>query len=353
MKIIFFNLHHNGDIYPSKEPIRTIVKNNSAHTFSIYVASFTSLFIDIKGLEILDNNIENKDIDNTKEYYIKNNILYINTYVGNRIKESKLIFDKDSNNEYYTRIINEINNLEITPKLIFHNLQMIEFMPSIFDNISMNDVPEQVKLSLKNPCIFLFNMIGNWKKINLDFNLLISDLALKYSTYIIIVAKKTTIKLKNVICISDLNIEDSLDGKNLLIYTYIASFCSIIISSSTGGAMCIFNRYTMTSQVKQYIIMLYNEDMNAHLLDVFKISFVSSLKKYIIQDNKHFIPLNKYAPEDVIVAIDKIGPISPANFTTTGGRLKNSRNRKSKGRSRKNKIMRLRSRNLRCKEKNK
>ena len=371
MKIILFNTFHNGDIFFTKEFIRAIVNNNPEHNFSIACRQFYSLFSDIKDLEIserptdFDANIKSEDIDLTKEYYIKDNILYIFSVpvinVGTREQPSmrwECNVTLECFNKYFTNVITNINsNLEeVKPKLIFNSLNKTDFLPSIFNNIKFGDLPIIVQSSLKNQCIFYYNLKPLSTSTHIDDDKLIEALAIKYSEYTIIVTKNTTIKLKNIICLYDLDIEitkETIDGKNLLFYAYIASFCPIIILKDTGGALCVFNKYTMTSSINQYIILVYCDNINKIQEKSFNISFITSMQNLIIKDNKHLIPLNKYTPADIIGEIDKIGPISPANFTSTGGRLKFTRNRKSKGKMRKNKNMRLRSRNLRCKEKNK
>jgi hypothetical protein len=172
----------------------------------------------------------------------------------------------------------------------------------------------------------------------------IEAFALKYPSFTIIVPKETTVKMKNVICLYDLNIRETEDGKNLLIYAFIASFCPVIVAKEIGGALTIFNRDMMKSTLKQHIILLYSEYLDTAIKNNFGASMLEGLHKLILQDNKHLITLSKYDSDTIIGEIDKIGEIHPYAPLPSGGsrkynftkkrniymRGKRSRNKKTK-----------------------
>ena len=330
MKVILFNTFHNGDIYFTKEFIRTIVKSNPEHKFHIVCRQFYSLFSDIENLEVLerpndvDYNIKSEDIDMTKQYYIFNEALYINVStllnIGTaEVKTGKVfcLINLDCLNKYFKDNIDGANTLDIQPKLVFNNLKPEEFLPTIFAGMELSHLPLEVQTVLKGPCIYYYNMTA------LSSSIITSDeddkniesIALKYPSYTVIVPKETKIKMKNVISLYDLNIKETPDGKNLLVYAYVASFCSVIITKETGGALIILNKDMMNSNIEQYIIVYYSQEKEKELRNIFAQSFVENMQKLIKKDNKHLIPLAKYDAESLLIEIDKIGEIHAAKLS--------------------------------------
>ena len=84
MKIVFFNCAHNGDLFCIREIVEHIVYNNSNnHEFIMACLYSFSIFSDIKNLKIINymdivSYINNQEI----QYFIHDNILYINTWAG-------------------------------------------------------------------------------------------------------------------------------------------------------------------------------------------------------------------------------------------------------------------------------
>jgi hypothetical protein len=142
-----------------------------------------------------------------------------------------------------------------------------------------------------------------------DDNKNIEAISSKYAGYKVIVPKETTSKAENIICLLNLNIKEDNDGKNLLIYAYIASFCPIIISQESGGAQVIFNRYTLRTNIAQYIIYYASHEREKSVIETQGISTIEAIQKLFTRDNKHLIPLFKYDTESLLGEIDKIGEI--------------------------------------------
>jgi len=331
MKIILFNTLRNGDLFFTKEFIRAIVNKNPAHKFSMLCRQFFSLYDDIKNLEVIkrpdiaDFDTKPEDIDYHKEYYIKDYTLYINVSVsvkkeGGHIHTHCHAALNDCMNDHFERIIKEANALEFKPKLVFDKLTPVEYTPAVLDNMKMSDIPVEVRSILKNPCVFYYNLnaisVANINSIDNDKN--IEAIANKYSGYTVITAKPTKITLANVKALSDYNITEDVDGKNLLMYAYIASFCPIVISMDTGGSQVIFNRYTLTSDIPQHIIFYLSEKRESDLNKDFGITITKAIQKSFTRDNKHMIPLYKYDPETLLGEIEKIGPIQPPNLPLEG-----------------------------------
>lgn len=323
MRIIFFNTLHNGDLFFTKEFIRAIVKNNTAHKFYIACRQFYSLYSDIENLEVLerpgdiDFNIKSKDIDMTKQYYIKDGALYINASLAinngtieHPHKKYYCNIKLECINKYFSDIIKGVNILEVEPKLKYSDLGSYDFIPNVLDGMKFDDLPPQIKSALAMPSIFYYNLAPlSSPKTSTDDDKNIEVLSQKYPTYTIICAKETTVKIKNVISLYDVDIKETPDGKNLLINAYIASYCPIIISKDTGGALIIFNKYTLTTNFKQYVIMLYSEEGDYNLGKTYGLTFIESIKRLVIKQNKHLIPLNKYNSETLLKEIERIGPI--------------------------------------------
>ena len=333
MKIILFNTLRNGDLFFTKEFVRAIVNKNPAHTFSMLCRQFFSIYDDMKNLEvikrpdIIDFNAKPEDIDYHKEYYIKDNILYINASVS--VKKDYIhtychAALNDCMNDHFERIIKETNMLDFEPKLVFNKLTVSEYTPAVLDNMKMSDIPVEVRSILKNPCVFYYNLnsLSNVNVNIIDNDKNIEAIANKHSGYTVIAAKPTKIALANVKALSDFNIKEDADGKNLLMYAYIASFCPIVIVMDTGGSQVIFNRYTLTSDIPQHIIYFLSEKRESDINKDFGITIVKAIQKLFTRDNKHLIPLFKYDSDTVLAEIEKIGPIQPPNLPleSSGGR---------------------------------
>jgi len=347
MKVILFNTFHNGDIYFTKEFIRTIVKSNPEHKFHIVCRQFYSLFSDIENLEVLerphnvDYNTNSEDIDMTKQYYMYNETLYINasTLLNVGTAESKsgktfCLINLDCLNKYFKDNIDGANTLEIHPKLVFNTLKPEEFLPTIFTGMKLSDLPLEVQSVLTRPCIYYYNMKALTSSIisgdEDDTN--IESIALKYPSYTVIVPKETKIKIKNVISLYDLNIKETPDGNNLLIYAYVASFCSVIVTKETGGALIILNKDMMNSNIKQYIIVYYSEEKGKQLKSEYGQTFIENMQKLITKDNKHLIPLAKYDSGTLLREVEKIGPIQAPTLplVVSGGGLLRAKQRTKK-----------------------
>jgi hypothetical protein len=246
-------------------------------------------------------------------------------------------------NKYYSDNIHGANSLGIEPKLVFNNLSYEESLPVIFTGLKFGDLPIEVKSCLAKPCIFYFNMkpVSPWFPAKdgtyPDDNKNIESIALKYPSYTIIVPKETTVKMQNVISLYNLNIIETEDGKNLLIYALIASFCPVIVAKEIGGALTMFNRDMMKSTLKQHIILLYSEFLDASIKNTFGASMLEGLQKLILKDNKHLIPLSKYDSETILGEIEKIGTIHPPTLPldpVSGGNRKYKRTMKRKSKVR-------------------
>jgi len=362
MRIIFFNTLHNGDLFFTKEFIRAIVKNNTAHKFYIACRQFYSLYSDIENLEVLerpddiDFNIKSNDIDMTKQYYIKDGALYINASLAsnngtieNPQKKYYCNINLECINKYFSDIIKGVNTLEVEPKLKYSDISSYDFIPTVLDAVKFDDLPPQIKSALATPSIFYYNLAPlSSPKTTIDDDTNIEALSQKYPTYTIICAKETTVKTKNVISLYDLDIKETPDGKNLLINAYIASYCPIIISKDTGGALIIFNKYTMTTNFKQHVIMLYSEEGDHNLGKTFGLTFIESVKRLVIKQNKHLISLNKYNSEILLKEIEKIGPIQPPKIPLehSGGRRLASRYKRRTKKNRRKNIKRQRTKEV-------
>lgn len=361
MKIIFFNTFHNGDLLFTKESIRNIVNNNSTHTFYIACRQFYSLYSDIDKLQVLkrpddvDGNIKSTDIDLTKKYYIKDGTLYLNASVAINngtleVPSIKFVCNsflkKECINNWFTDIINGANTLGVEPKLIFKELNKEEFIPTVLAGFNFKDLPSELKSSMKTPCIFFYNIYATSAQTTFgDDDKNIESIASKYPSYTVIVAKETKIKMKNVLSLYDLNIREAPDGKNLLMYAYVASFCPIIVTKETGAALTIFNRDMMTSSHDQHIIIFFSEEGSKMLKREYGNTLIEALNELIIRDNKHLIPLGKYDSETLLGEIEKIGPVQPAKLAlelSGGSRFTSTSKRRIKIRMTKRKILRKR-----------
>ena len=326
----------NGDLFIMKEYIRRIVDNNPDHRFSIACRTLYALFSDMN-IEVLKRphninfNIKSDNINISKKYYRKGDTLYIN--VGGAIITAEGRHDYaglGDSNKWFSEMIQEVNSKEnIEPKLIFRPLDKKEHLPSIFNNRNFNSLHQEVKEALKKPCIFFYNIEATWThanvqiKIAVDDNKLIEQLAIRYPSYMIIAAKETTVKLPNVLALSDVNIIMSEDGENLILYAYIAAFCSIIIAKQTGGSeIGVSNKFIAESDTNQFIIFIYSPSPS-NTEEKKEFTMKDRLYTYVSSDKKHIIPTRKYDTESIMAEVEKIGPIGPVTLptgTTVGGR---------------------------------
>ena len=356
MKIILFNTLHNGDQLFFKEFVRAIVNNNPAHKFSMVCRQFYSLYNDVPNLEVIKrpdiinfNTSTAEDVDYSKKYYIKGGTLYINASLALKEPDKFQVYtchalmNECANNEFES-IINGVNTLNIEPKLVFKKLTPIEYTPSVLDGMKIDNLPPEIQSAIKTPCIFYYNIkMLSSSHPGKDDNKNIEAISTKYPGYKVIVPKETTSKGQNIISLVNFSIkeEDDPDGKNLLMFAYIASFCPIIVCLESGGAQVIFNRYTLRTSNPQYIINYLSEERENWVRKEQGISMFEALQKLITRDNKHLIPLYKYDTESLLAEIDKIGPINAPNIPlelSGGARLVHRYKHRTKKKKRKVRI---------------
>lgn len=272
MEIIIHNPSHSGDIFHTLEFVKIFIKSNPNCKFTLVPASCKCLYDNLiaDNVKIIEHNCI-WDTQKQKNVLIKSDIitkihnvlihyecdkLYINSWkmlVQDNTNCINLIGRKD----FIKNVVNKINttyNLNIKFNCI-NDRDLIPLLPDI--NI---DTLEKYLRSLNKKFIFFYNLkstcgIESEYKPNINDTVINNLLSEIDNDTILIVAKKTNIHSEKIINLeSDLNIQMSNDGENLLINEKISRLCDKIYFKINGGSEFILNKKNINIDKNFYLI---------------------------------------------------------------------------------------------------
>lgn len=252
-KIILYNHFHNGDIILSREFIKFIVSNVKLPIEYAHENS-NRLLLDIP-INIL--NINSFNIPREPLSFIKDNILYINTWIGannrsylNSILNPNKGIDIDLSYALFADIIKVINN-ELKINLCLP--AKVDLLPNPDYTKYHINLINQFMSKNKQTKVFIAN--GNCKSgqaYNTPFENVVVSLAKKYRNIIFFLTNKNKkIMMHNVFYTSD--IIQCPFGSDLIENGYLSQFCKIIAGRSSGAHCAAMNKINFTDSNKKHI----------------------------------------------------------------------------------------------------
>ncbi len=240
-QIIFFHNHVNGDSVMSRIFVRQITQSLNKENIEFYYTApraISSYCNDI-GIKKENFNLIGIPYLNHKIFDLIDNNLYINVWIGNY--DIKCCFCMKDIIKHYNNIINDINNkynlnIGIIPDqnpFINFDYSYYNFDPIFFNNYIKNQ--NYLKI------ISIYNVLPQTfiTLCNINFNYIITQLALEYKNYLFITFCNTNLNLPNVISfnkIYDLNLIDY--GVQ---FAYMSTLCDNIIGMLSGVCQFLLN----------------------------------------------------------------------------------------------------------------
>lgn len=307
MTIYIHNPAHNGDVFISSEIVKILVRSNPHTKFKI-VPSCSSILFE----ELVNDNVEicshPKSWLIDKEYH--NDEANRSTDLGhiNRLQHTLLSVVNDNLylNMWMFMTFQYVNCMNITGKHITmkNMLEEIRKDYSIELHFDCNDWRELIPSipyrdtsfmntfidKNKKPILF-FNMNGYSGQ---DENLYSCNFNNNFIQYLlnenpdsqIIIIDECEIKHPNLISLStDVNIQKSLSGDNLVLYAHICRLCHSVYFKLNGGSFFLLNKDNINDKSTQYYLFYddYGENFYAHsIINVFNndIKLLTDFRKH-------------------------------------------------------------------------
>lgn len=294
--ICFFNFFHNGDLFATREFISSLA-NQLGDKFK-YQYSHLRNFKVLKDLNfehiplLLNKNIIPQH--SRYKFFQKENILYINTWIGAYMKGQSIdnVYFAEGVNwiEYHKiwKYIYNILNQNLNLQLIFHD-DIINYIPKInYEIYKIDNVNKFIKSDEgKKKIIISNNEVLSGQSFNaFNYDDLVEYVAENKKDYTIIATKKYETNYKNIIFTDD--IINSNDGCDLNEISYLSTFCDVLIGRNSGP-FCFMNIKENLNNVNKKIIslgkipednFLYNLKTNANW-GFFNDEYMNKVKEFV------------------------------------------------------------------------
>lgn len=233
-KIIFFNHAHKGDLCISKSFINQIINELNidfgyAHYWGEYLLRDMKVeYSYVDGIPILS---DKRHVGN----FISDDILYINTWIGNYFSHSKPGYGectlKSTYDLVYTDIFELIRN---TFKIDIELKNIMEYFPCIdYSYFKIDKIDEFIKSNNSRKKVLLCNVPGltNQCEYNGDMGEIIETISEKYLDIMFLTTHKINCDKKNIRYTGDIIQSDETDLNEI---SYLSKFCDIIVGKNSG-----------------------------------------------------------------------------------------------------------------------
>jgi hypothetical protein len=251
--IVFYNNRNNGDLFYPKECIRNIINANNEFYFKYAIKFGDSIYEDFTNVDFMKYD-EIIGLDNSKDWYVKDNILFFNTAICVGKFHG---CDIDRFNDEFSNNISAINK-ETEFKLKYPILSNESRIPRILTNVKLNtEIIKKNADRVNSQTIFYYNMGSVSGQLPLyDHDKILTKLINKFPEFKIIIPKPSKLNnIPNLIRLDD-TIAETANGKNLLYYSAIAGNCPYVIVPDTGGALFCLCYENMTNKIPQKILYI-------------------------------------------------------------------------------------------------
>lgn len=320
--ILFYNLYHIGDTFFSQPIISEFCRLNNDYNISLLINYNWAIYKDIKNLNIINNDIDDKysdlnyshndfkpenlikysDIYHTIINNISNNDIYkiidgdtlcINTWIGSWNHPNQLVSYDCSPiniNNKFREIIDQINNIyTLNLKYDREEKILLPILPKM-----------TVEFNKNKKSIFYYNYFPRSGQIlPLDFNhhkIILEHLSNKFPDFNIYIPFKIDINCSNVIYT---NIVESPSCENVIQNAHIAMLCDIVISYDIGSCFYYCNSIIDTFNgtwyhigvTNTYYMQMFNSHKNNNIKFVQKNNYLEIIN---LIDTLHYPTLIDY-----------------------------------------------------------
>jgi hypothetical protein len=289
-KIIFYNHAHKGDIFISRSFIDHIIKKIDvdfyyAHYWGEYLLKDMNLeYVNIDDVQIL---FDKRHIGN----FIHEDVLYINTWIGNYFSHFKPRYGECNLNSTYDLMYSEIFEfLENTFKSNIFLKNILEYFPSVdYSFFKINKVDEFLKSNTSKKIILFCNgpSLSGQCEYNGDMKEIVKFLSQRYNDLFFITTHKVDIENKNVMYTGDIIQSNESDLNEI---SYLSTFCDVIIGRSSGPFVYSNVKENIFDESKTFLCfgkketdcLPYNLDIKCKFIfEIF--SNLDNLKKTIVE----------------------------------------------------------------------
>jgi hypothetical protein len=233
-KIIFFNHAHKGDLCISRSFINQIIKEldiefGYAHYWGEYLLQDMKVeYSYVDGIPILS---DKRHVGN----FISDDILYINTWIGNYFRHSKPGYGECTLKSTYDLVYTEIFELiKNTFQINIELKNIMEYFPHIdYSHFKIDKIDQFIKNNNSRKRVLLCNGPGltNQCEYNGDMGEIIETISEKYSDIMFLTTHKINCDKKNIRYTGDIIQSDQTDLNEI---SYLSKFCDIIVGKNSG-----------------------------------------------------------------------------------------------------------------------
>ena len=278
--VYLHNPAHNGDVFVSSEIVKVLIRSNPTTRFKLVPSCSSILFQDVVSdkVSIHEHPIAWK-FDKYEHEFVENDIECIRNMTCTFISYTNV----ENENRLYINTWCLMTNyghcmdLRGKPAQIASMLETIKTVHNIELNFDCDDYRELIpkipelnidSLNIKNGLkeqIFFYNLNGyssqDINRYSSSFNdNFIQHLLVENPDKQIIIVNDCQIKHPNLLTLTtDVNIEKTLCGKNLIYYANICRLCSKVYFKLNGGSLYVLNEDNIGNKMTEYCL-LYDED---------------------------------------------------------------------------------------------
>lgn len=288
-KVSFFNPHHNGDLFTSKEYVRQVVSELDNFEITYYHNKNFDIF---KDLNILQKNPMKNYFVKQKKYpaFIEqDNELMINTHISVLRDDNKLTrpgINYDNLQVMWLSIFEKINDKFKTNLQIKDKLNYINWIN--FDFFSLEHVNIFLKRDKNKKVLIVNNVPQSKQSFTCNMKQIIENLASRYINISFIITDSFDTSLKNIYFTDNITKRESCD---LVEISYISEHCNIIVGKNSGPFIFCITKNNIMNKSKT-IISLNNLQEDSLLWN--------------INFNCNYIWDNNYSENNITEMLDKV-----------------------------------------------
>ncbi len=259
----FYNHFGNGDIFESREFVRTIMVLLPASEYVYYNGKSPRLLMDIPNLRV-DNNVT-ANLLPTSPVIVEGNSVYINTWIG---RDSRYVLPGigctvEMLYKMYNDILRTFSDVQLPGTPIDY---LTDFDYTQFDIKRISNFAK-----MGPPGIFISNgNVQSSQASNFDMTDLILRLAWRLPTTTIFITQSLPCTLPKYVVDANSLVSPELDS-NLVELSYLSTFCNLIVGRNSGPHVFAWTKKNCMSD-KMNLTLTYNINSRHFVYDISKIN---------------------------------------------------------------------------------